>query len=268
MTWSTETFKSKGSVLPCERIDRESQQYPKISTQLNFLDVTPPKSAHKYQSKRSRWPFRRQCFICCCPERKSPIYSMRRRTAGNPRTPPQHQIGSETHLISTEASAWALRQLWHVPAALCALNEKASHEQTLCKLNTTTTHNTQHAASEDSVSFWPWNIKDNSACRTRNVMFCSHLFLNRLFIMNIHKRYATFASSLEVYMFMGQATLLTLKRETLVLESLVLNVGHERICFSDWCWRRIPHGGSKRSINKLLLQGCNHIHSSDMHVFH
>lgn len=141
MTWSTETFKSKGSRLPCERIDRESQQYPKISTQLNFLDVTPPKSAHKYQSKRSRWPFRRQCLICCCPERKSPIYSMRRSTADNPRTPPQHQIGSETHLISTEASAWALRQLWHVPAGLCALNEKASHEQTLSKLNTTTTHN-------------------------------------------------------------------------------------------------------------------------------
>lgn len=123
-------------------------------------------------------------------------------------------------------------------------------------------HNTRHAASVDSVSFWPWNIKDNSACRTLNVMFYSHLFLNRLFIMNIHKRYATLASSLEVYMFMGQAILLTLKREALVSEVLVLNVGHERWRFSDWCWRRIPHGGSKRSINKLSLH--THIHSSGM----
>lgn len=153
-------------------------------TQLNVLDVTPPKWAHKYQSKRSRWPFRRKCFICCYPERKSPVYSMRRRAAGNPRTSPQHQMGSETHLMSMERydSSGTFPQYLR-------LKWESKH---FPKLNTTATHNnTTHWALCVTLTL---KHQGQHAC-TLNVMFYSHLFLNMLFTMNIHKRYATLASS-------------------------------------------------------------------------
>jgi len=61
-------------------------------------------------------------------------------------------------------------------------------------------------------------------------------------------------------MFMGQAVLLTLKRQAHVSEVLVLNAGNEMKCFTDWCWWGIPHGGSKRSINGVQLPRFTHTH--------
>ncbi len=183
------------------------------------------------------------------------------RAVCNPRTSSQHQVGSETHLISTEASAQTLRPALAPSAGLCALNENASPETNTFQVwhnsHTRQQRTAQHitcCSGEESGSFWPSNIKYNTACRAPNVRVfvrfstCSWTGYSLKKISISERLIELWRVSLYVYV---QVIFLTLKREALVWEVLVVDVGHEWECCSDWCCRRTPHGGSKRSINAI-----------------